>query len=52
VRLNPLQSLPTPVDEKLQAVRELERSGAIKVDRRQIRIQDEEILSQWAQGPN
>jgi hypothetical protein len=35
-----------------RALRELERSGAIKVDRRDIRILDEEILRQWAQGPN
>jgi CRP/FNR family transcriptional regulator len=35
-----------------RALRELERSGAIKVDRRDIRILDGEILRQWAQGPN
>jgi CRP-like cAMP-binding protein len=35
-----------------RALRELERSGAIKVDRRGIRILDEEILRQWAQGPS
>lgn len=35
-----------------RALRELERSGAIKVNRRDIRILDEEILRQWAQGPN
>ena len=35
-----------------RALRELERSGAIKVDRRGIRILDGEILRQWAQGPN
>lgn len=35
-----------------RALRELERSGAIKVDRRNIRILDGEILRQWAQGPN
>jgi CRP-like cAMP-binding protein len=35
-----------------RALRELEHSGAIKVDRRGIRILDDEILRQWAQGPN
>jgi CRP/FNR family transcriptional regulator len=35
-----------------RALRVLERSGAIKVDRHGIRIIDEEILHQWAQGPN
>jgi CRP-like cAMP-binding protein len=35
-----------------RALRELERSGAITTDRRQIRIVDQTILSQWARGPN
>lgn len=35
-----------------RALRELERSGAISTDRRQIHIVDQTILSQWAQGPN
>ena len=34
-----------------RSLRELERSGAIQMDRRQIKIQNEEILAAWAQGP-
>jgi CRP-like cAMP-binding protein len=34
-----------------RALRELERSGAIRIVRRQIHIQDLQILQQWAQGP-
>jgi CRP/FNR family transcriptional regulator len=32
-----------------RALRELERSGAIQVQRRQIRVADEKILREWAQ---
>jgi CRP-like cAMP-binding protein len=35
-----------------RALRELERSGAITTNRRQIRITDEAVLSQWSQGPS
>jgi len=34
-----------------RALRELERSGAIRVDRRQIQIVDERILKHWGEGP-
>lgn len=34
-----------------RALRELERSGAIHLQRRQIKIRDHEILAEWAQGP-
>jgi CRP/FNR family transcriptional regulator len=34
-----------------RGLKELERCGAIKVDRRQIRILDQDILQQWVQGP-
>lgn len=33
-----------------RALRELERSGAIRVDRRQIQIIDERVLKQWGEG--
>lgn len=55
IRLNRSQlaaRLGTVREVAARALRELERSGAIKVDRYHIRIQDEEILQQWAQGPN
>jgi len=32
-------------------LRELERSGAIRVQRRQIRVIDENILRDWSQEP-
>jgi CRP/FNR family transcriptional regulator len=35
-----------------RALRELERSGAIQVQRRQIRVADEKILREWAQEPS
>lgn len=35
-----------------RSLRELERSGAIRVDRRQIQVMDETLLKQWAQGPS
>jgi CRP/FNR family transcriptional regulator len=35
-----------------RSLRELERSGAIRVSHRQIRIIDEAILQQWIQGPH
>jgi CRP/FNR family transcriptional regulator len=35
-----------------RALRELERSGAIEVQRRQIRVADEKILREWAQEPS
>lgn len=35
-----------------RALRELERSGAITTERRQIRVADEAVLRQWAQGPS
>jgi len=34
-----------------RSLRELERSGAIEVENRRIRVSDQEMLSQWAQGP-
>ena len=34
-----------------RSLRELERSGAIEVENRRIRVADKEMLSQWAQGP-
>lgn len=33
-----------------RALRELERSGAIRVDRRQIRIVDAQVLQEWIEG--
>ena len=30
-----------------RSLRELERSGAIRVDRRQIRVMDQELLEDW-----
>jgi len=35
-----------------RSLRELERSGAIQVDRRQILVTDNSILEAWALGPN
>ena len=34
-----------------RSLRELERSGAIQVKRRQIQIVDQEILSEWGEYP-
>ncbi len=34
-----------------RSLRELERTGAIQVNRAQIQILDEKVLQQWAQGP-
>jgi CRP-like cAMP-binding protein len=33
-----------------RALRQLERSGAIRLDRRQIQIVDERVLKQWGEG--
>lgn len=33
-----------------RALRELERSGAIRVDRRQIQVLDEQVLKEWGEG--
>jgi CRP-like cAMP-binding protein len=33
-----------------RALRELERSGAIRVDRRQIQVLDERVLKEWGEG--
>ena len=33
-----------------RALRDLERSGAIRVERRQIQVLDERVLKQWAEG--
>jgi DNA-binding transcriptional regulator YhcF (GntR family) len=33
-----------------RALRELERSGAIRVDRRQIQIVDARVLKEWGEG--
>jgi len=34
-----------------RSLRELERSGAIQVKRRQIQVINKELLEDWAQGP-
>jgi CRP/FNR family transcriptional regulator len=35
-----------------RSLRELERSGAIRVERRQIQIVNDHLLRSWAQEPN